>query len=268
MASHDTLASQSNDAFRLRTTPPEAPMGDSHIHHGVRCATDSVGHETPDGQPPTTIVLDASAGFIPLWEKNTTLRWRFNKKSMAQFADPTAAKQKIRNLMGEALLAWGKAAPVKFKEDNDTWDFQVVLKPADDCDVSGCVLASAFFPDAGRHELEIYPRMFGESTAEQVETLVHEFGHVFGLRHFFAKVSEGAWPSEIFGEHKPFTIMNYGNDSKLTQADRSDLADLYAAVWKGQLTAINGTPIRLMRPYHLSGRHAGPTMEVDPADLR
>jgi hypothetical protein len=267
MASYDTPASETNEAFRLRTTPLEVAVGESHVHHGVRCATDAVGHKTPDGQPPTTIVVDASAGFIPLWEKNTTLRWRFNKKSMAQFENPTAAKQQFRTLMGEALLAWGKAAPVKFKEDNDTWDFQVVLKQADDCDVSGCVLASAFFPDAGRHELQVYPRMFTEKRTEQVETLVHEFGHVFGLRHFFAKVSEGAWPAEIFGEHKAFTIMNYGNDSKLTEADCSDLAALYHAVWTGELTAINGTPVRLMRPYHLSGKKPGPMQALERIDV-
>ena len=49
---------------------------------------------------------------------------------------------------------------------------------------------------------------------EQVETLVHEIGHVFGLRHIFALISETEWPAEIFGKQVKFSIMNYGGDIK------------------------------------------------------
>ena len=52
--------------------------------------------------------------------------------------------------------------------------------------------------------------MFTQSPEEQVETLIHEIGHVFGLRHFFAQLSETAWASEVFGTHDPLSIMNYG----------------------------------------------------------
>ncbi len=110
----------------------------------------------------------------------------------------------------------------------------------------------AFFPDAGRHELTVYPRMFQESEKERVETLEHEIGHVFGLRHFFAQISEQRWKSEIFGKHKPFSIMNYGTKSRLTATDKSDLKRLYHLVWSGTLSQINGTPIRLVRPFHLT----------------
>ena len=83
-----------------------------------------------------------------------------------------------------------------------------------------------------------------------IETLAHEIGHVFGLRHFFAKVSESAWPSEIFGTHSKFTIMNYGSDSRLTKNDRSDLEALYTAVWDGIIEDVNRTPVVQVRPYH------------------
>lgn len=264
-------ATNLGDPFRLRSAEATSLKGTGHGHaNGVRCATDSLGQSTPDGRPPTEIVVDASEGFVPLWERNTVLRWRFHETSMSPFGNANAAKSEIRKLMGEALLEWGKAAPVRFTENADTWDFQVVVKKADDCDINGCVLASSFFPDAGRHDLEIYPRMFTESRKEQVATLVHEFGHVFGLRHFFAKISEDEWPAIIFGEHKRFTIMNYGSDSVLTDADKSDLALLYESVWKGELTHINGTPIRLIRPYHASGHSAAQlreTSKVRSSDL-
>ena len=43
--------------------------------------------------------------------------------------------------------------------------------------------------------------------------------------------------------------MNYGPMSKLTDADLRDLTELYRLVWSGRLTSINGTPIRLVKPY-------------------
>lgn len=240
--------------FQLRADEAAVAKGQEHVHRfGIRCATDTLGRAQPQGRSPREIVVDATEGFVPLWEKGTTLRWRFKESSLKRFADPQATKREIRKLMGEALLGWGKAVPVKFSEVKDAWDFQVVVRAGNDCDINGCVLAAAFFPDSGRHDLEIYPKMFEQSREEQVATLVHEFGHVFGLRHFFANISETEWRSEIFGEHNPFGIMNYGDESVLTDADKTDLARLYQLVWKGQLTDINGTPIRLVRPYHASG---------------
>ena len=118
---------------------------------------------------------------------------------------------------------------------------------------SAAPLARAFFPDSGRHELELYPKMFEQSEKEQIDTLTHELGHIFGLRHFFAQIRESQWPSVIFGEHRPFSIMNYGRQSELTNDDLDDLKRLYDSVWSGRLTEVNGTPIRLFTPYHKAG---------------
>ena len=221
--------------------------------NGFRCDTETRGHATPQGRSPITIVVDASEGFIPLWVKDTTLRWRFRESSMRYFRRPAAAKTEIRKLLGEALLAWGDAVPVKFAERTDVSDFEIVMRRNDDCDANGCVLASAFFPDSGRHQLVLCPRRFTQVRQEQVETLIHEIGHVFGLRHFFANVSETAWPSQIFGTHKPFSIMNYGGQSVLTAEDKADLKRLYQLVWAGELTQINGTPIKLVKAFHTIG---------------
>ena len=241
--------------FQLRKANETAHDSDSQVHlfRGFVCDTDSRGHTTPRGRSVAEIVVDASEGFVPLWSRNTTLRWRFRERSLANFESPAAAKSEIRKLLGDALLAWGEAAPVKFAERDDAWDFEIVVRKSDNCDVRGCVLASAFFPDAGRHRLIVYPKMLDQDREEQVETLVHEIGHVFGLRHFFANVSETAFPSEVFGTHKPFSIMNYGNQSVLTADDKSDLRRLYQMAWKGELTQINGTPIRFVKPFHTIG---------------
>jgi hypothetical protein len=93
--------------------------------------------------------------------------------------------------------------------------------------------------------------MFEQSDSEQVDTITHEVGHIFGLRHFFANISEKDFPSEIFGTHSKFSIMNYGSDSILTSNDISDLKRLYDLVWRGELDNVNGTPINLVRPYHV-----------------
>lgn len=209
--------------------------------------------------------MDASEGFIPLWAPNTTLRWRFQRRSMALLAAPAAAEEAIKALIGKAMLAWGDAAPIKLSEDDDLWDFEVVIRQDDRCSVNGCVLASAFFPDAGRHQLVIYPKLFTQSPKEQLDTLAHEIGHIFGLRHFFAQISETFAASEIFGTHRPLSIMNYGNQSELTEDDRSDLRRLYRAVWDRELTDINGTPIRLVRPFSVSGVPLGPRLAVAAA---
>jgi hypothetical protein len=244
------------DLLKLKSPEAAAAASESFVHvmkKGIRCNTEERGHELPRGRSLTEIVVDASEGFIPLWEKDTTLRWQFQESSFKPFANPGALKTAIEKLLADALVAWGDAAPVKFAKRDDAWDFQIVMKSAPDCDVNGCVLASAFFPDAGRHDLAIYPTMFEQDKTEQVETLIHEIGHTFGLRHFFAKIREASAASEIFGKHVKFSIMNYGPDSKLTPADRADLKKLYQLAWSGQLTHINGTPIKFVKPFHTSG---------------
>jgi hypothetical protein len=248
-----TATAYGNSAYKMRDKEAAGKERKETVHiygSGVRCDTDSRGHATPRGRSPLEIAVDASEGFIPLWTKNQTLRWRFRESSMDYFQNPTSAKAAIKELFGVAILAWGTAAPIKFAQQSDVWDFEIVMRWSDDCDGTGCVLAAAFFPDEGRHKLTLYPKMFTQSRQEQVETLVHEIGHIYGLRHFFANVSETEWPSEIFGTHTPFSIMNYGSQSVLTSTDKSDLKQLYSLAWSGELTDINGTPIRLMRPYH------------------
>lgn len=242
---------------------PKADVPNVHVYNKkVVCITDSRGFATHRNLSPLEIRVDATDGFIPLWAENVTLRYRFRERSFQRyFEDPDAAKSAILGLFGEALDAWGDAAPIRFKYDEDASDFEFVMIQSADCDSNGCVLASAFFPDAGRHEFAMYPTMFAQSHKEQVETFAHEVGHIYGLRHFFANIRETRWPSRLFGEDNPFSIMNYGHMSELTDADRSDLKKLYRAAWNGELTEIDGAPIRLVRPY------SGLTEAVRPAAL-
>jgi hypothetical protein len=228
----------------------EAQERHLHIYHcGAVCKTDKRGFPTPENRNPSELVLDATEGFIPLWERDTTLRWRFNETSMTVFVNPDAAKAFLRDKIRAALTLWGDAVPVRFTEVSDAWDFELIFEATPNCNTNGCVLASAFFPDAGQHDITIFATLLEQPETEFAETLAHELGHVFGLRHFFAQVSETAFPSEIFGTHNSESIMNYGAQSRMTERDKTDLKSLYAMAWSGQLTQINDTPIRLVRPF-------------------
>jgi hypothetical protein len=249
----DKEVTNDESAFDLLPVKDAEQEADPFVHKlgkGIVCKTDTRGSATPRKLGPFELVVDSTDGFIPLWDKGVTLRWRFNPKSMSQFKNPAAARLAIRKLFGEAVSAWGDSAPVKFLERNNAWDFEIVVSPSDECSAAGCVLAMAFFPDAGRHQLMVYPKMFQQVHTEQVETIIHEIGHIFGLRHFFANISEKRWSSEIFGAHQVFTIMNYGSNSVLTTEDKADLKKLYELAWSGELTKINGTSIKLLKPFH------------------
>jgi hypothetical protein len=241
-------AAADEDAFARRPEEEVARVTERQVHllsKGIICTTDSRARK----RSPFEIVLDATEGFIPLWAENEVLRWKFNEASLAVFRRPEAVKTRVRELLIAAITAWGAAVPIRFSENRDNSDFEIVVEEFESCTPQGCTLAQAFFPDAGRHQLFVFPTMFQQSKKEQADTLAHEIGHVFGLRHFFAPEAETRWPSVIFGEHKPFSIMNYGNNSELTEADRSDLKLLYEGAWNGQVKEINGTPVRLVRPY-------------------
>jgi hypothetical protein len=241
----DLLALKDADELLAATEKGVQQLGE-----GIICRTDYRAHK----RSPSGIVLDATEGFIPLWEKNLVLLWRFDEASLAVFRQPEAIKKKLRTLLNSALMAWGDAVPIRFTENSDNSDFEISVIRSDNCTPQGCTLAQAFFPDAGRHKLSVYPKMFKQSEKEQVDTMIHELGHVFGLRHFFAPDLETRWASEIFGEHKPFSIMNYGSSSELTEVDRSDLKKLYKGAWSHQITDIDGTPLKLVRPFHYGNR--------------
>ncbi len=236
---------------------PKTQKSDQHVYQGkVRCITDSRGYETHRNMSVEEIRVHETDGFIPLWAPGVTLRYRFREPNLDRFFDDAdAGRKQLQDLFDAGLAEWDDAAPIRFTHNEDASDFEIVMMPSDDCDQFGCVLASAFFPDAGRHEFRVYPKALEQSDREQVETFAHELGHIFGLRHFFANISETRWPSHLFGEDKPFSIMNYGHKSMMTDVDRADLKRLYQVVWSGELTEIDGAPIRQMRPFSsLAGR--------------
>lgn len=243
--------SNSSQAGKLNSN---TKFSDAHVYNKkIRCITDSRGYKTHRNLSPQEIRIHETDGFIPLWAQGVTLRYRFREQSFGRASNGRRAA--VQKLFNDAVATWGDAAPINFTHNENASDFELVMMPAEDCDASGCVLASAFFPDGGRHEFRIYPTVFEQSKEEQVETFAHEIGHIFGLRHFFANISETSWPSHLFGEDKPFSIMNYGPQSHLTDVDKADLKKLYKWAWNGELNKIDGAPIQLMHPYSSFSGH-------------
>jgi hypothetical protein len=239
--SQDLLELKTSDAF-LATTG----LSIHAFNNGIVCTTESIA----SNPSPESLVVEATDGFIPLWAHGSVLHWRFNFESIDQYVNAEDLKNAFREPFAQAIFLWGDAAPVRFREVTENADFEVHIDKFDRCTPSGCTLASSFFPGPGREKLFVYPKMFTQTTKEQIDTLIHEVGHIFGLRHFFAGDREKKFPSELFGEQNPFTIMNYGNLSELTDSDKSDLSLLYSSTWSGSLVEINRTPIKLFRPYH------------------
>ncbi|GAB2897948.1 matrixin family metalloprotease [Microbulbifer echini] len=253
MSSVDKVSLKEKFELRFRSKKECDSCGAPIVHrygHDKICVTDKVGYPTLRNRSPLDLVLHSGEGYIPLWEKGTTLRWKFDEGSLRYFKKSDEIKDYIRVLLGKALLKWGDATPVKFNENPNVWDFKIRLEPVEQCSATGCTLARAFFPSPGRNELVLFPTMFEQSRKEQVDTMVHELGHIFGLRHFFADVKEKTWPSVIYGEHKPFSIMNYGEKSGLTKSDKNDLKNLYDLAWSGELVEIDGAYIKFVKPYH------------------
>lgn len=201
-------------------------------------------------------MVDVYRGKLPLWEPGTTLHWRFDERSLLRHDDPHAMARMVRRLFHEAVAAWQDAAPVRFKESTERWDFEIAVLRRPDCERDLCTLASAFFPLPVRQRLLVYPSLFEFDRDEQLATMAHELGHIFGLRHFFADTDsvELKFPSHHFGSRSRFTIMNYGEKSRLTEADRRDLRRLYQAAWSDDPKAILGKPVKLVSAPHVAAQ--------------
>ena len=76
------------------TLLPEQESNSYLLKPGVVCRTEPKKKTSRDDQPIPELALDATEGFIPLWSKNTTLRWRFRESSLAHFSNPSAKKRK------------------------------------------------------------------------------------------------------------------------------------------------------------------------------
>jgi hypothetical protein len=246
--SNDLLALK-DDAQLLMETESQVHM----IRPGFSCKTECRARSRAEIE--SSLVIGATDGSINLWKENQILYWRFDEVSLRPFENSTKLKEIAQQTLFDAIGAWGDSSPVRFKENTDVYDFQVSIMTADLQQGNGLVAASSFFPGDGRKsKLRLYPTFFrsGDLTdKERLETLIHELGHIFGLRHFFSAENDPLFSGGVFGANNKLTIMSYGANSELTSDDRKDLKNLYKAAWTGTLTNVNRTPVRLVDSPHI-----------------
>lgn len=200
----------------------------------------------------SSLIIEPTSGKLLFWAENQILHWRFGEASFMRYKKPELIKAAVRSVFFKAITAWGDSAPIRFKEEQDAYDFEIHLMPIDDIQAGSYTAARSFFPDSGQHRLRLYPAFFEKipDEKERVDALIHELGHVFGLRHFMAFENGPVFSGAVYGANNPLTIMNYGALSELTPQDKSDLSSLYREVWSGRLTNVNRTPVELVRPWH------------------
>ena len=87
-----------NKAIELKPDSPKGAESEVHVFgHKIVCDTEPRGHATPRGRSPLEIVVDASEGFIPLWARNSTLRWQFRESSMRAFKNRRRRRRRSAN---------------------------------------------------------------------------------------------------------------------------------------------------------------------------
>ncbi|KAI0014715.1 hypothetical protein F4780DRAFT_767184 [Xylariomycetidae sp. FL0641] len=202
---------------------------------------------TQSGTPPPQI----SSGAIRLgynnvigrWAKGAAPCWCVKRSSFPSIADAEYAAACLR----EAVRLWRRAAPniptFNQTEDREIATFQLTYGSTDDLGL----LAEAFFPNQSRRELEVFKEAFSSMNKPFLTNiLLHEVGHILGLRHEFAEII----PSVQMGTPDRLSVMNYHGQADqwvITAADASWTNELYSDIQE-----IRGSRIQFVHPRRLS----------------
>ena len=212
----------------------------------IRCQTDQVGRGQVAKAGNDSLVVDNTDGFVPLWQRGTVLRYKIDIESFQSlYANANETIANVERSFDEAFRSW-RFEGIDMQRNQQSFDFIIHAADTNGDALNGYVLASAFFPSSNLNHFQIHPEAFTMGNG-LVQTLQHEIGHVFGLRHWFYWRES---PAKLFGDQSEKTIMNYGANSVLTDQDRADLQRMYNAVWSGEPNIFgDNTPVVLFDPY-------------------
>ena len=179
------------------------------------------------------------------------------------FQGNTANVSKAEVALGQAVAEWnGVGFGVTFAPASDAASahFHVVYKP--NVNKNG----KAFFPDVRGGLLELYDPGLAQTPAKLKNTLIHELGHILGLRHEHAikgipnRLSPEGNEPLLFGKANEFSIMSYDSDRSFQPSDKEGVKLFYAMK---NTDLIGNTPIHDYTPLARGSAPPAADMNLD-----
>ena len=137
----------------------------------------------------------------------------------------TAAQ--VRPIVERALAMYEAAANFKFIEvdSSASKDIEMRFKQGD----GGGIAFSRHNSNAQMDRIRVSSQTIEELETDYFDTLIHEIGHIIGLKHPFDESREGEWSWDEGHRHNPNTIMSYSPNrgNELLPADIAALRFLY-----------------------------------------
>jgi hypothetical protein len=227
----------------------------SEEKHAYPCITQQ-GFKPTFAEPPQDENVPAGGEGIVIGIGNLIPRWKANKAdptTLLYFVDGTGwPSEEDEKYATEAFAAaaqqWSDIAfGITFAPASDRAGANFLIKyhkaPAGSPEAG--VLASAFFPNQVEDVL-IYDLSLTDSFWRKhlVNTLLHEIGHIIGLRHEFAlDRDENGQPREgmgaqRFGSINPKSVMSYEDVNEIRDSDVVDVKAFYELVNRSRINGV------------------------------
>lgn len=188
------------------------------------------GEYTCSNQPDPQALVVGEANLVTLWNDGSTINYTI----LANTFPNETMRQTALTAFSEAAYNWTNAGFTKIKLvytdrlEDSKYTIRFQSTP------SGNTVASTFKPNLDDvTDVNVYPLFYqlGGSTQElfnrQVNTMQHEIGHIFGLRHEFALTGETNRPAIQIGDPNPLSIMSYNADRTIQPSDVATINVLY-----------------------------------------
>lgn len=223
-----------NTTQRLIRLPP-----DERSSRPYECCT-----QEHDGL--ASIYLGIERGRLHLWENGSVINWTCRKDGWPVRSENGGLQVLIAAWY--AKQAWNKVLEgrVKFKYVSKLCDaaFEVRYKRGG----RKRILESSFFPTEHKRDLnfvKVYHASFDKRTHRRYplyNTMLHELGHILGLRHEFAHTKQNEMKAEsiLFGTTNPKSAMAYYPSQDIQPSDEQYVRKAYDELGHGTVVSALG----------------------------